>query len=538
MTPRIRNWTWALLALLLFYFPFLFGPSRTYLLVLDNLDCGTVYSAIAGFFYTHPAKARHLMLGGNLPVYFLQPLTWPVSLFNLTDHQFLAYTLRDLFVRLTALAGMFLLACELELEEGAAILAGLLFALSLSYTVLGLSIAAIPAVIYLTQQEAQGRGSKSKWALLCFLGWNSGLVFTGIFLIAVLGLLRRILFGPKHFTIVRSYLAYGTGLALGNAGLLYGVGSGMKLHRDVWVLSGFSAIKAVTFFFGNQINLRGWQFYHVSSPLVFLYVSALAAVVLTRNKRLASLILMAMAFNLFYCVMLYDPVEQWRNRTGGLVKTFAFDRFYFMESALVILAWVVAMRVSSPGFRKIMVVAAALQFAWVLYFTPQIYNPVVHMLGRQASPQKYGGVSMTFEDYYKPEDYQLIKSAVGEADTISVGLDPMAAVLAHISALDGYYTAYPLSYKSRFRPVIAAQLKISGQQTYFDEWGSRIYTFSYNPDRGYDSPLQALSLDYCAAYSLGARYVISRPEITDPHLSLRLITPLRGLRLYSIAKCS
>jgi hypothetical protein len=128
---------------------------------------------------------------------------------------------------------------------------------------------------------------------------------------------------------------------------------------------------------------------------------------------------------------------------------------------------------------------------------------------------------------------------------MSIGLDPMAAVMNEVSTIDGYYNAYPLSYKMRFRSVIAQQflitkgetyvdtwgstLQISDPQAYFDNYGSRLYTFVDDPSK--------VALDYCAAYHLSARYVISQFALTDSHLSLVTITEPHHLKLYSIENC-
>ena len=38
---------------------------------------------------------------------------------------------------------------------------------------------------------------------------------------------------------------------------------------------------------------------------------------------------------------------------------------------------------------------------------------------------------------------------------MSVGLDPMIAVMNDIKVIDGYHSIYPLSYKIEFRKIIA-----------------------------------------------------------------------------------
>ena len=62
---------------------------------------------------------------------------------------------------------------------------------------------------------------------------------------------------------------------------------------------------------------------------------------------------------------------------------------------------------------------------------------------------------------------------------VSLGIDPAAALYHGFYSLDGYSNNYPLSYKHRFREVIAPELAKSEYLTdYFDDWGNRCYMFS------------------------------------------------------------
>src|SRR5690606_4347554 len=98
-----------------------------------------------------------------------------------------------------------------------------------------------------------------------------------------------------------------------------------------------------------------------------------------------------------------------------------------------------------------------------------------------------------------------------DARVVSVGLDPMIAPANGIGALDGYHNLYPLSYKAQFRPVIAAKLAADADlRAYYDEWGSRIYSFA---DRARD-----VAPDYAAAGRLGAGFVIADRALDDPAL--------------------
>ena len=237
----------------------------------------------------------------------------------------------------------------------------------------------------------------------------------------------------------------------------------------------------------------------------------------------------------FYAFVHSAPVADLRNRVGGLAKTFQFDRFYFLDSFAIILAWVLAWVDSGQKVRRFLIGAIGIQMFATLALTIHLHAPIRRYLGQKTVP--------SFSEHNMPDDYKLIRNVIEETPTISVGLDPMSALWNRISALDGYWIVYPLSYKARFRQIIASQLAkdgpysdnwVSGVGTrdvraYSDNWGSRLYTFVSDPSN--------VALDYCAAWQLGAGYVISRFPLQGPNLKLVLVTKPSGLMLYSIRDC-
>lgn len=535
LLPTKRYLLLAVAAFLIFYLPFLFGPSHTYIRIHDNLDGEAVYNTVTGIFFFHPAEAKHLLLGGNLPIYLVPRLDWPISLLHLIPDRFLAYTLNDLIVRIVAFFGMFCLSRRVGIEQFAALLASLLFAFSITLTAFGLSVAAIPAVVYLVQEASERNLRLGHYILLFLLGWNSSLVLSGVFLLVALPFLRRMFFGKADHNWLPAYSCYALGLALGAGGLLYALFAGPRLHRDAWILSGYDTLASVRKFFWNQFSPGFWDFYHVSTPLVVLYLSVVIAALITRSKKVWSTVAAILLVNLIYAVVQFDPVAQLRTRIGGLIKTFQFDRFYFLASFLIIIGWVLAMSAAGVRLRRVLITAIVVQLLATFALTPHLRTPMAHLLGKGNIP--------SFSEHAKADDYRLIRNVIGEAPTISVGLDPMAALTNNVSVVDGEYNVYPLSYKARFREIIARQLesgqpysdnwgsglRIANPQSYFDNWGSRLYTFV-------DNPAEA-KLNYCAAFRLGAQFVISRFELKSANLGPVLTTEPHHLRLYSIKNC-
>ena len=119
----------------------------------------------------------------------------------------------------------------------------------------------------------------------------------------------------------------------------------------------------------------------------------------------------------------------------------------------------------------------------------------------------------TFDNYYKFKDYAFIKDIVKNERVMSVGLDPMVAVMSNIRVIDGYHNIYPLSYKVKFRKIIERELEKNTElKNYYDNWGSRIYAFYNNEDD--------IVLNFQAAKTIGANYIISKFPLKNKELKI------------------
>ena len=121
--------------------------------------------------------------------------------------------------------------------------------------------------------------------------------------------------------------------------------------------------------------------------------------------------------------------------------------------------------------------------------------------------------SNTFDNYYRFEVYSFIKSIVKEDRVMSVGLDPMVAVMNDIKVIDGYHTIYSMKYKREFRKIIADELDANKDlKNYYDNWGNRVYAF-YNDSN-------KLLINFKEAKIVGANYIISAFPIKNANLEL------------------
>ena len=85
---------------------------------------------------------------------------------------------------------------------------------------------------------------------------------------------------------------------------------------------------------------------------------------------------------------------------------------------------------------------------------------------------------------------------------MSVGIDPMIAVMNDIKVIDGYHTIYSMEYKKKFRKIIAHELEINNiLKNYYDNWGNRVYAFYSDSNK--------LLINFKEAKAIGADYIIS-----------------------------
>ena len=133
----------------------------------------------------------------------------------------------------------------------------------------------------------------------------------------------------------------------------------------------------------------------------------------------------------------------------------------------------------------------------------------------------------TFDGYYLFEDYIKLKKIIKNDRTISLGIDPMIAIVNNIGTIDGYHNVYPLSYKIKFRKVIEKEIKKNIEiGKYYDYWGSRIYAFTSNPDE--------ILINFKEAKKLGAKYIISKYDLNSYGLKLVCDDCSNHVKLYLI----
>lgn len=526
--PRLESaarlsdrYAWLLLCVLAFslwYAPWL--SQRTAVVrIFDNLDSEVVTNYIIGAFIRGDPHASTLALNGHLPIWVLSRLCQPFTLlYAIIADPWTAYALEDLLVRIVAYCGALVLARRFGVGGIAAFLGACCFAASIVYSVDALSVAGLPLAVWLLDRESSSRWvGVARIAGLVLIGLNSSLVLSGIFFLVTAPPLLRFGFGtPLRMHFWAGLFSYGIGLALGNANIIYA-----QLFSDIiWHRVEFGNFTNMTISNLQAIKIAAWSvltqnpWYHVGPPLRWLVGSALISLVLQPSKkRQVAVFFVFLALMSVIWIANQTPLAgTTRLDSWSFLREFLFDRFYFLASLLSICVWFAAFRSSTGAMRTILLVAVICQSA-LLVATSDHWHKVLR-------GKTFGSVS--FERYYQHDWFKQVRTVVGDAPIVSVSMDPMIAPMNGVAAIGGYYSMYPLEYKHQFKAIIDKSLGPAGHTKDFDGWGSQLYTFH---PRGH-----AELLDFCAAFRLGARYVLAGEEIESEYLTTVLRDEHRNVR--------
>jgi hypothetical protein len=512
----------------LFYLPWFF-PFGRLVPIHDNLDGEVVVNYIIGQTLLGSDISRSLALNGALPAWSLSRLMQPLAfLYSLFD-AWVAYALTDIIVRSVALVGFYLLACRIGLRPFSAVLIGIAFATSISYTIFLLSVAGIPLILWLLLKASESKDYQLTliFIVIFFIGTNISFALSGLFLCLLL--LPLIVYGFKQkltTSNLAAFVALLSGIVVGNGNLFYAqFFSDITWHRSEWRIfreSDYSL--ALNIIKQSGSALLGNHWYHVSYRLQIAIIGLVSLFVFFKRLRdqniafMLSLLACFLVVYVFSTTSLSDPL---RDRFS-LFRSFQWDRFYFLYSTVVFITLMLMLKASENNGRYVargVLIIISLQLVSNISHTPLIREIAKLALGKSPTP--------TFEAYYRRSEYAFIREAIGSGPVLSVGLDPMIAPMNGIPSIDGYYVLYPLAYKKAFRDVIDVSMTAAGKGDYFDEWGNRVYAFypKGNPNL----------INFCAAHDLGAKYVISSEAITNALLIKLEITELADtLHVYQI----
>ncbi|WP_408004836.1 DUF6044 family protein [Radiobacillus kanasensis] len=251
-------------------------------------------------------------------------------------------------------------------------------------------------------------------------------------------------------------------------------------------------------------------------PILFLTVFLIFFYKKVREERFfLFLFVLNYALSLWYALWFNKMWAPWKDEFDLLV-TFNFARFHFLRPLVIYLSFAIACAFLWKLGKKWRIVAGVAIVGQLIALVP--YNEEIHYGVHHDTP--------SFEEFFAEKQFKEIEEYIGKPQdsyrVASIGIHPSIAQYNGFYTLDTYNNIYPLTYKYKFRKIIAKELeKNATLKRYYDEWGSRCYLFvdelgkNYDFTKNSDKTIKNLELNTEAFKDLGGDYIFSAVPILN-----------------------
>ncbi|SFD43556.1 hypothetical protein SAMN05428981_101392 [Bacillus sp. OV194] len=231
------------------------------------------------------------------------------------------------------------------------------------------------------------------------------------------------------------------------------------------------------------------------------------------KKSFLLLFLLNFLLSVWYAFWFYKGWTPVKEKVSFLA-TFNFARFHFLRPLVIYVLFALGSWIlwKIEGWRTWIKAGLALQIFILCCAHEEIYYRVVH--------------APSFKEFYAVKQFEEMEHYIGKPQSsyrvASIGIHPAIAQYNGFYTLDTYNNYYPLSYKHKFRRIIAKELdKDRMLKNYFDQWGNRCYLFAdelgkkYHYTKHSKKRIQHLQLNTKVFTQMGGRYIFSALPIDN-----------------------
>ena len=520
--------------------------------VHEQLD-GELVAYILGSKYMFTGTSVFPEFLGGLPAQALTPPSYGTLLFYKLFDPLYAYLINQLFVTILGFIGMYFWSVRLTGKRFISLFSAVLFSLLPFFTVYGISVSGIPLVALaffnlgdFGKREYKSGRERITVFVLSYLSIAvycvfSSLILCGYAVCAVYMLAAIIALVTKKKSkigkegVIRIWAGFillcGIFL-LFNRNLILQIlipDKGFLSHKSEVVLNSENFIEKFIGLFVKGADA-------VPSLHFFIFIMAFAAIIgfIASGKvnryyvAMVIGVLLALLIALFSAFMSSKAVVDRLNEMSGAVKAFQIDRFYWLYPFIWYTVFALIGTILTERFPKykigfIVFLVLALPTAGYVLKESQFKENALEFVRKEST-------ALTWDDFFCEEEFKevgdYIKDEYGleqsEYRVGCLGIEPSIALYNGFYTIDGYSNNYELSYKHRFRNVIAKELeKNDYNRVYFDNWGNRCYLLSSEyygirlmtkyEHAHYDN----LELNTSALKDLGCRFILSAGEIAE-----------------------
>ena len=542
-----HNHIFALILLFIYYILSLIIFKQVTINPHDNLDHLVVYDHIIGKIYNGDLDAANYFLSGNLKWFYIENIFYPTNLLHLILDNKQYYFTIEVLKKLVSYFAFYILAKSIRKNKFHSSVSALFYASIVNLeNLFGFGIVMMPYFFYLLIKKKKLKAKH--FFIIIFTGLNSSLVQDYLalcLLIPASFLIKQSINNLK--TVISYFASISISMMISSLPIIFSLKGIKETHRLNFEIPDYS-LELTDLFntFFNFFSVKALEELFLL-PLLFLCFVILILSITSNKKKLV--------FLTFFLIIVF---------TASLIINPFFKNIIFQDFMIFMKGYnfqridrIIPLIMSTLIVYNLNLLNN-LNFKKLIYFltiftviTIQISYPIretgKQFLQKNLKKNKYldfkknfsNNISFleltkfltkknnyqnnslsfslsskhTFDNYYRFEVYSFIKSIVKEERVMSVGIDPMIAVMNNIKAIDGYHTIYPMEYKIKFRKIIADELKINNfLKNYYDKGGNRVYAF-YNDSN-------ELLINFKAAKAIGANFVISAFLIKNVNLEL------------------
>ena len=522
----------------------------------DNLDITAVNDHIIGKIYNGNFNAASNFLSGYIKWFYIETIFYPFNLLHLIleDKEF--YFFSEILKKTLSYFSFYLLAKSLTKNKFNSFISAIFYTsiVNLEYR-MGFGVVLMPYLLYLLTSKQKFKIKHS--LILFFIGLNSDVARDYLSLILLIPLSIIIRQSIKNISVMFYFFIIITiSMTIAGMPILLSVIDLKDIHRVELQKHGLSYTLSNIFKTENFIKI-----YYFPKLFLFYFILFLSFFLKTKKIIFLSIFFIFIYFLSFY---INSALKVYIFPFIDLIKSFNFRRIDRCLNLVICIILVYNLKyLKSLYLKKIMyfffiltVVIIHLSFpifeATKILVKNSFFNESKYVelkeiiidknnytelknffLNKKNYKQEINFSKLksplTFNSYYKFEDYGFIKSIVKQDRVMSVGLDPMVAVMNDLRVIDGYHTLYPLSYKINFKKIIAKELEANKTlKNYYEIFANRVYVFFTDKNN--------LLINFKEAKIIGANYVISSFEIQNVNLELkcRKCNGNEGIFLYRI----
>lgn len=522
------------------YIPYMILGKGSVIGITDQLDDEIInYVITAKHLFDGKAIYPEMMCGLNRES--MIPASAVCVLLYVVFSPFYAFLINQYLILLTAFIGMYLLCNSILQNRFVSFCTAVIFSYLPFFSVYGLSIAGVPVLLYALLKLYGNHNKALYYAIVMTYCFSSAFHLTGYAIvgctlcISLIGFLK----GDKRKYFAWASLLLLTGYLIQDYQLIVqimGIGASEASHREEFVITGMGFWEGFCCVFINGFDhgISYHKFVILPALLVSFYGMVRYQKITRKGQKeikliwglLSVAVLIAVSFSLFHC----HAIAGFRNGTGGIIKYFQIDRFYWFYPTIwylmlgCICSFVCDQMQRKFAAKAIYMILLAVTGFYVLW-NSNFKKNFRQLVNSEDSNQ------ITWNDFYSENLFQEVAGYIKEQSGMeqeeyrvgSIGIHPAAAVMNGFYTIDGYSNNYSLDYKHEFREIIAYELSQNEYNTvYFDHWGSRCYLFvsDYNGcpilRKEKQAVVSGLQLNTEKMKEMGCCFLISAAKIIEP----------------------